>query len=746
MSATSGFTGANTARTGGVLFIGDALNLGASQLASAEAIVIKSGGAIRANDSIAGNEVILRDCSIFIDGLDSPFSTITAVLSYASASEKRSVSSAADLTLDRCLVIQRESAGGGVRRHYFIANLYNTTLVCEGNKTAFLVTDFNAKIKDVYLKSLAGYQPAGAFSYAVGLTLDATDFLFSNNGRLETEGLTLLNQSTRPIQMVGGGGVFNSLYLWNRSATVDSTKYFITNATLPATGGIYTSGYKGEHIFEGYTASWLFVDQADSAPVEGVKVCYYDNIANLYEYTAPLAKKAEYLTNAEGKLVGTWDTRLRTTGASQVRETMWLLTNRTNTNGSDYQVVGSPQSYSLHPTAKQIAVKSYLHAVNPAFQQGTAFEITGKIGEVNELFTASTYQPYFLSLDESITEANQATVDAYTTLDTPEKLYDRAKSAWYDNETYPLLTRSGNTVDLGSYNLTIDAAAAAAYAFNGSTITIKASQYVGNLTTSGTITLANGAQVLGSYGSTTVLPWSVTNVEAGSTLQLFNVTQGLEVENLVVGGTAGAKVAASGAYTNAEAEPGDTIRLRITCQAGAMAMEPYETFAVASSVGTSFRADQRPDAVYNANGIDGSAVTTLTADYPNVQIDISDGDGVADARELYAFYVFQSTTQTGIEEWFGAITPIDLVNYRVNTAVVDLHLQNVGPIPLVISGARIYRDDNTSILEAEPGDQPMTMDAGNLIQYIAPQIDGAINANAKIAKVAANTELIPALL
>ena len=746
MSLTSGFTGPNTGRTGGVLFIADPLNLGANQLAAAENIVIQAGGAIRANDSIAGNDVILRDCSIFIDGLTSDFSTITAVLSYASASEKRAFSSAADLTLDRCLLIQRESAGSGFRRHYFIANLYDTTIVCEGNKTAFLITDFNAKIRNAYLKRLGGYQPSGPFSYAVGLTLDATDFLFANSGRLETEGLTLLNQSTRPIQMVGGGGVFNSLYLWNRSETVDSTKYYITNATLPATGGIYTSGYKGEHIFEGYTASWLFVDQADSDPVEGVKVCYYDDIANLYEYTAPLAKKAEYLTNAEGKLVGTWDTRLRTTGASQVRETMWLLTNRTNTNGSDYQVVGSPQSYSLHPTAKQIAVKSYLHAVNPAFQQGTAFEITGKIGAVNELFAASSYQPFFLSLDESITEANQATVDAYTTLDTPEKLYDRAKSAWYDNETYPLLTRSGNTVDLGAYNLTIDATAASAYAFSGNTITIKASQYIGNLTTSGTVTLANGAQVLGSYGSSTVLPWSVTNVEAGSTLQLFNVTQGAEFENLVVGGIAGAKVAASGAYTNAEAEPGDTIRLRITCQAGAMAMEPYETFAVASSVGISFRADQRPDAVYNANGIDGSAVTTLTADYPNVQIDISDGDGVADARELYAFYVYQSTTQTGIEEWFGAITPIDLANYRVNTAIADIKLQNIGAIPLVISGARIYRDDNTSILSASPGDQPMTLDAGNLIQYIAPQIDGAMNANAKLAKVAANTGLIPSLL
>jgi hypothetical protein len=99
-----------------------------------------------------------------------------------------------------------------------------------------------------------------------------------------------------------------------------------------------------------------------------------------------------------------------------------------------------------------------------------------------------------------------------------------------------------------------------------------------------------------------------------------------------------------------------------------------------------------------------------------------------------------------IEEWFGAITPIDLVNYRVNTAVADLKLQNIGSTPLVISGARIYRDDNTSVLDASLGDQPMTLDAGNLIQYIAPQVDGALNANAKLSKVVANTTLIPSLL
>ena len=355
--------------------------------------------------------------------------------------------------------------------------------------------------------------------------------------------------------------------------------------------------------------------------------------------------------------------------------------------------------------------------------------------------------------DLVITETDKAIVDAYTEIENSAKFYDRAKAYLTDNyagEGATIVARSGNEIDLGAYNLVIDATATSAFAISGTTITIKATTFTGDLTTTGTITLSNGASVLGSYtdanGTNIVLPWSVTNVEATATLQLYNVTKDLEVVNQVVPGTANTKVTTDGTYTTSQIVAGDNIRLRITCQAGTDAFLPYEAFGVASSAGIAFRADQQADTVYNGNGIDGSNISTLSADYPNVQIDISDGDGIADARELYAFYVYQSTTSTGIENWFGAITAIDAMNYRVNTDVVDIKLQNTGSTALVISGARIYRDDDTSILHAESGDLPMTLDAGNLIQYIQPQVDTAITANTKVDGIDKNTKLIPALL
>ena len=350
--------------------------------------------------------------------------------------------------------------------------------------------------------------------------------------------------------------------------------------------------------------------------------------------------------------------------------------------------------------------------------------------------------------DLTITQSDKTIVDAYTEIETSAKFYDRAKSYLTDNyagEGATIVARAGNKIDLGSYNLVVDATATEAFAISGTTITIKASTFTGDLTTTGTITLSNGASVLGQYtdanGTNIILPWSVTNIEAGSTLQLYNVTKDAEVVNQVVSGTSD-----NGTYTTSQIAADDNIRLRLTCQAGAEAFLAYEAFGVATTAGISFRADQQADTVYNGNGIDGSNISTLTADYPNVQIDISDGDGFADARELYAFYVYQSTTSTGIENWFGAMTAIDAMNYRVNTDVVDIKLQNTGTTALVITGARIYRDNNTSILHAETGDLPMTLDAGELVQYIAPQLDTAMNNNTKLSSVDKNTKLIPALL
>ena len=227
----------------------------------------------------------------------------------------------------------------------------------------------------------------------------------------------------------------------------------------------------------------------------------------------------------------------------------------------------------------------------------------------------------WLLFDDALITDTRVTTDAYTEIDTPQKFYNRAKAYLVDNyagEASTIVSREGIDIDAGSYNIEVDASALSAFAFDGSKITIKASTFVGNLTTTGTITLT-GSSVMGTYtdanGTNIVSLWSVSNVEATATLQLYNVTKDLEVVNQVVAGTPETKVSDSGTYTTSQIEAGDNIRLRITCQAGVKAFLPYEAYAVASSAGVAFRADQQMDEVYNSNGIDGSTVSTLTADY-----------------------------------------------------------------------------------------------------------------------------------
>ena len=359
-------------------------------------------------------------------------------------------------------------------------------------------------------------------------------------------------------------------------------------------------------------------------------------------------------------------------------------------------------------------------------------------------------QQVVLFNDVFLTEFTKSVVDDYQEIDTPQKLYDKAKAFLVDHyagEISTIVARSGNEIDLGSYNLIINPNASDPFSFNGTTITIKTDTFVGDLKTTGLITLQGIASVAGRYEDQTgvylLLPWSIANIQAGSTIQLFNVTKNTHVVTKTVSGTG--LVTENGSFNADTIDVNDYVRLRITYALGKTALLPFEAFAVATTAGFGFIVEQKPDTVYNLNNIDGSSITTLNADYSNVQIDIPGGGGFADTRELYAFAVYQATTTEGIAKWFNAITAIDEMNYRVNVDVVDLRIQNRGSGPLVITGARLYRSDGTSVLFAESGDQPMTQDTGELLQYIEAQVKSSLDNNQRLSSIDGNTKLIPGL-
>jgi len=162
----------------------------------------------------------------------------------------------------------------------------------------------------------------------------------------------------------------------------------------------------------------------------------------------------------------------------------------------------------------------------------------------DEILTDFTLAPNLLD-DPNITELNKAVTDAYTSLGTPQKLYDRGKSYLVDNyagELSTLVTRSGNLIDAGAYNVTIDATASSVFSVSGNTITIKASTFTGDMTTTGVITLTNGAIFSGTRtdANGTVFPDSVltlTGLKANSEVRVYTAGTTTEIAGVENSGT-----------------------------------------------------------------------------------------------------------------------------------------------------------------------------------------------------------------
>ena len=300
---------------------------------------------------------------------------------------------------------------------------------------------------------------------------------------------------------------------------------------------------------------------------------------------------------------------------------------------------------------------------------------------------------FLLSLDASLTETNESTILNYsenfsvagniitiggTGNTNANRVYDLAKKYWYDNfnrqDLY--ITRSGNLINAGNYNVSI-----------GSNVI-----FTGDITTTGIITLQTGAIFNGirTDANGTVYPdqpISITNIAAGSRMRIYNVTTGVETVNTVVSGTS---------YTDSYQEgtgynDGDTIRVYLT----KLGKDEWVGDVIDTSNGFSLLASQVDNTVYTALGVDGSTVTKFQADYPNNEVDLIIGSDWTMA-ELYAWWANNLTTEDGIRNFFGGITAIDQANFRINTAIVNLFLDNTTNASYKqTDNRRFFRDTGT---------------------------------------------------
>ena len=118
----------------------------------------------------------------------------------------------------------------------------------------------------------------------------------------------------------------------------------------------------------------------------------------------------------------------------------------------------------------------------------------------NVVGSENAFVPTVVGDDALISEHDEAIVNGYTTQETPYKAYDHLKVLLMDNhagEDAPHVTRSGATL-ITDFDVIIDGTGSGAPSFDGTTITLNATTFTGNLITAGTITFQNGATIDGS--------------------------------------------------------------------------------------------------------------------------------------------------------------------------------------------------------------------------------------------------------
>ena len=258
-------------------------------------------------------------------------------------------------------------------------------------------------------------------------------------------------------------------------------------------------------------------------------------------------------------------------------------------------------------------------------------------------------------------------------------------------------------------------------------------------------------------------------IQNGSRIQLYNMTKSVQLYNQepdLSSGTFSHQVD----LDSTDVSAGDTIRMRVTCQATTTALLPLEVIGVINSAGLTFPQSQQDDTVYNSIGIDGSIFAgpngdsttglTMTPDGSNILINLSDtvSPYQVTAQQIYSYFAYLQTTSTGITTFYNAITPVDGLNFRINVDHVDLKIQNTGTNDVNLMGGRLFRSNETTVVHTDSTQSygTITHDTGFLLQFIQPQVEAALGnsvasatdmatVKADVASIKPNTNLITAI-
>lgn len=195
----------------------------------------------------------------------------------------------------------------------------------------------------------------------------------------------------------------------------------------------------------------------------------------------------------------------------------------------------------------------------------------------------------------------------------------------------------------------------------------------GTLSNSGStiITITKVNTTLGTLGANVYdqqfATISAPNLISGTRVRIYNNTDGIEIYNNVM---SGAGFSQSFNYTSDK-----TVTLTATYTSGATAKLGLSATGIFTATGVTFLDSQSDDTVYNGYAIDGSTVTGFSADYAQDDVNLTMATNFT-AANLYAWWIYNTTTEDGIRNFFGGITALDAANIENDASVVDLFLDN----------------------------------------------------------------------
>lgn len=292
------------------------------------------------------------------------------------------------------------------------------------------------------------------------------------------------------------------------------------------------------------------------------------------------------------------------------------------------------------------------------------------------------------------------------------EVYDWMK--WYEasNRIAPIMTAASST----------------AFSLAGALVLSGSLTGSGTLTISGTFSGAGASTVSITHPAGVYAAVSVTGFTAGSRVQVFNVTTGIELYNAVPAGTS--------IQFNAAWTANQTLRVRVGYAVGLVAQMPVELSGLLTNAGASFLVAQVNDSVYTALGVDGSTCIEFTPDYPNLLIDVTDSDNITSVQRVYSWASWAQTSPQGIAVMFNGVTALDTLNFNINTAVVNAKLKNMKTTPLLMVGGYLSRSDGTTVIDATSGSIQMDPGKAYTAANAAAQLIAAMNATPPAVNVA----------